>query len=80
MTSCFRIAFCILASMMCSNSLYDIDFNIADKNYVELTFDRSFSMSETSNLFNDKLFRRSLWECQNNSSVIILASGEKQAK
>lgn len=57
MNSCFRIAFWILVSMMPSNSLYDIDFNLVKyKNYVELTSDRSLSMSETSNLFNESYF------------------------
>ncbi len=59
MISCFRIAFCILASMMCSNSLYDIDFNLAkDNNYVNNTSDTSLSMSKTSSLLNNELFRR----------------------
>jgi hypothetical protein len=59
MISCFRIALWILTSMMCSNSLYDIDFNLAkDKNYVKLRSDRSLSMSEISSLLNDELFRR----------------------
>ncbi len=40
--SCFRIAFCILVSMMYSNSLYDIDLNLAkDKNDVEFTSERT---------------------------------------
>jgi hypothetical protein len=47
--------------MMCSTSLYDIDFNFAkDKNVVELTSDRSWRMSETSNFFNHEPFRRSV--------------------